>query len=129
MEKVDDLRKGLNKSDKTSMVISEPDEIAWLFNMRGEGESIVDSLMVSPLFQSLALVTLDSLTLWIHKEKINDEIRNHLIQDNCSENNICVVIEGYSNATTDLRKWALVQEKVSTIYIENVHWHVRIYIK
>ena len=73
------------------MVISEPDEIAWLFNMRGEGGSILDSLMMSPLFQSLALVTLDSLTLWVHKEQVNEEIQNHLIQDNCKEENMCTV--------------------------------------
>ena len=94
------------------MVMSEPDEIAWLFNMRGEGESTLDSLMISPLFQSLALVTLNSLTLWVHVEKVNEEIRNHLTVENCTGVNMCVIIRDYSNATTDLRKWALAQENV-----------------
>ena len=37
------------------MVITEKDEIAWLFNLRGEGNSSNEGLMKSPLFQSFAL--------------------------------------------------------------------------
>ena len=113
MEKVSELRDSLNKSEKTAMVVSEPDEIAWLFNMRGEGESILDSLMISPLFQSLALVTLDSITLWAHQEKVTQEIRNHLHQDDCEEKYMCVAIGNYSNAITELNEWAKAQPLVS----------------
>jgi Xaa-Pro aminopeptidase len=37
-EKLFDLRAIITKSGAASMVVSEPDEIAWLFNLRGEGE-------------------------------------------------------------------------------------------
>ena len=117
MEKISELRDTLNSSDKTAMVISEPDEIAWIFNMRGEGESILDSLMISPLFQSLALVTLDSIRLWVHHEKVTEEIRNHLNQDECEEANMCVVIGNYSNAILDLTEWAEGQSMVSKHYV------------
>ena len=116
MEKVSEVRDTLNASEKTAMVISEPDEIAWLFNMRGEGESILDSLMVSPLFQSLALLTLDAITLWVHQEKVTQEIRNHLHQDDCKEENMCVAIGNYSNAIMELTEWAEAQPMVSKHY-------------
>ena len=97
------------------MVVSEPDEIAWLFNLRGEGNSTIDSLFISPLFQSLALVTLDSLVLWVHKEKLNERINTHLNPENCNETNMCVEIRDFSHASTDLREWAVAQENVGRI--------------
>ena len=39
------------------MLVSELDEVAWLFNLRGEGETHNEGLYHSPTFQSLSLVT------------------------------------------------------------------------
>ena len=116
MEKVVDLRHSLNETHKMSMVVSEPDEIAWLFNMRGEGNSTIESLMISPLFQSLALVTLDSIILWVHKEKLDGRINAHLTPDNCNATNMCVEIRDFSHASTELREWAIAQENVGRRY-------------
>jgi Xaa-Pro aminopeptidase len=33
-----DLRNDLDEVSAAAMVVSEPDEIAWLFNLRGEGD-------------------------------------------------------------------------------------------
>ena len=41
-DKLADLRSDLADEGFTSMVISEHDEIAWLFNLRGEGGSILE---------------------------------------------------------------------------------------
>ena len=112
-EKVADLRETLSDSQKYGMVVSELDEIAWLFNMRGEGGSTVDTLFTSPLFQSLALVTLDDITLWVHQEKASDVIREHLNANFCNNTNICVKIRDYSSAIVDLKEWALSIDNVS----------------
>ena len=120
-EKIDDLRQMLNESDKMAMVVSEPDEIAWLFNMRGEGTSTIDSLMISPLFQSMALVTLDSVTLWVHTDKVDKSIREHLTLKYCNETNACVVIRDFSNATADLRNWAIDQNNVSRLIEKEIY--------
>ena len=37
--KVGELRKALEKKGLHAMIVSEEDEIAWLFNLRGEGET------------------------------------------------------------------------------------------
>ena len=112
-EKIEDLRQFLINSDRFGMVVSELDEIAWLFNMRGEGGSTVDSLIISPLFQSMALVTLDDIKLWVHQEKVDENIRQHLNPDYCNQTHMCVEIKDISRATIDLNEWATLQENVS----------------
>ena len=37
--KVGELRETMEKKGLNAMVVSEEDEIAWLFNLRGEGET------------------------------------------------------------------------------------------
>ena len=39
--KIIELRTNLTKDGATAMVISEEDEIAWIFNLRGEGDNLV----------------------------------------------------------------------------------------
>ena len=95
------------------MVVSELDEIAWLFNIRGEGGSTLDNLFISPLFQSLALVTLNEIKLWVHQEKVDDAMRQHLNPENCNQSSMCVEIKSFCRATLDLNEWAIVQENVS----------------
>ena len=34
--------------------------------------------MMTPVFESLALVTPSEVRLWVHPEKVTDEIRDHL---------------------------------------------------
>ena len=40
LEKIVDLREKFLKLEASAMVVSEQDEIAWLFNLRGEGKDI-----------------------------------------------------------------------------------------
>ena len=50
MMKVAELRVAMEKKGLNAMVVSEEDEIAWLFNLRGEGETTnkVGSLSFAP---------------------------------------------------------------------------------
>ena len=112
-EKIEDLRQFLSNSDRFGMVVSELDEVAWLFNMRGEGGSTVESLLISPLFQSMALVTLDDIKLWLHQEKVDEKIRQHLNPEYCNQTRMCVELKELSRAAFDLNEWATLQENVS----------------
>ena len=40
LEKIIDLREKISKLEASAMVVSEQDEIAWLFNLRGEGKDV-----------------------------------------------------------------------------------------
>lgn len=62
------------------------DETAWLFNIRGHGTSSNEGLMHSPLFDSVALITLDDVFLWINTEKVAPGLLLHLTPSNCMEN-------------------------------------------
>ena len=62
------------------------DEIAWLFNLRGQGNSNNEGLMHSPLFESFALVSMNEVHLWIHTNKVVPGLLVHLQPPNCETN-------------------------------------------
>ena len=45
--KVTDLRENMAGKEQSAMVVTEHDEIAWLFNLRGEGFSTVEVIKAS----------------------------------------------------------------------------------
>ena len=74
--KLADLRKELDKKKAAGFVISQLDDIAWLFNLRG---SDID---YNPVFFSYALVTKDSTTLYVNSAQLSPEIKSYLAEYN-----------------------------------------------
>ncbi len=100
--KLADLRAQLTNDfdeEYLAMVVSELDEVAWLFNLRGEGDEasieVGDVNMAhrgkepaffyiqfqSPLFLSVALVSQTEAFLWLQLDKVTPEVQAHL--DEC----------------------------------------------
>jgi Xaa-Pro aminopeptidase len=71
-DKLEDLRKELEKKKSPALVLSMLDEIAWLFNLRG---SDID---YNPVFFAYAIVTPTDATLFIDEDKLTPEVRAHL---------------------------------------------------
>lgn len=71
-EKIEDLRKELEKKKSAGIVVSMLDEIAWLFNLRGK------DIDYNPVFFSYALVTPTTATLYVDDTKLSPEVRLHL---------------------------------------------------
>lgn len=72
--KLNNIRKILQSKKSTHLVISALDEVAWLFNLRADSD-----IPFSPVFFSYALVTLESVILYIDKTKIdNGAVELHL---------------------------------------------------
>ncbi|KAK9470384.1 peptidase M24, structural domain-containing protein [Dipodascopsis tothii] len=71
-EKLDDIRKEIDKQAGSGLVVSMLDEIAWLFNLRG------NDIPYNPVFFAYAFVTPTTATLYIDEEKITAEIRAFL---------------------------------------------------
>ena len=75
-DKVADLRSYLADQGLKGMVVSEGDEVAWLFNMRGElqreeeenANSYASLYQFYPYFDSVALVTSDDIRLWLRQD-------------------------------------------------------------
>ncbi len=72
VEKIEIIRKVLLSKDLDSTVISMLDDVAWLFNLRGE------EIKYTPLVTAYGYVDKKGAWLFIHPDKISDEFRNTL---------------------------------------------------
>ncbi|KAF2184719.1 putative Xaa-Pro aminopeptidase P [Zopfia rhizophila CBS 207.26] len=73
-DKVEDVRKELEKRKSLGFVVSMLDEIAWLYNLRG------NDIPYNPVFFSYAVITPTSATLYIDESKLTQQVKNHLGQ-------------------------------------------------
>ncbi|ORY69496.1 metallopeptidase family M24 [Pseudomassariella vexata] len=70
--KLTDLRKELEKRKSLGFVVSMLDEIAWLFNLRG------NDIPYNPVFFSYAIVTADKATLYVDASKLSNGCHTYL---------------------------------------------------
>ncbi|KAK7409039.1 hypothetical protein QQX98_008800 [Neonectria punicea] len=89
--KLTKLRQELEKKHSPGFVVSMLDEIAWLFNLRG------NDIPFNPVFFSYAIVTPTSATLYIDDSKIDENCRAHLTANKVS-------IKPYSAILDDSRQ-------------------------
>ncbi|EEH23295.2 hypothetical protein PABG_05506 [Paracoccidioides brasiliensis Pb03] len=71
-EKITDLRKELEKKKSAGFVVSMLDEVAWLFNLRG------NDIPYNPVFFSYAIITPSTADLYIDEEKLSADVKKHL---------------------------------------------------
>ncbi|KAL8759494.1 MAG: hypothetical protein Q9199_000715 [Rusavskia elegans] len=71
-EKIEDLRKELDKKKSAGLIVSMLDEIAWLYNLRGS------DIPYNPVFFSYAAVTPTTATLYIDESKLSENVLPHL---------------------------------------------------
>lgn len=70
--KLTELRKELEKRHSPGFLVSMLDEVAWLFNLRG------NDIPFNPVFFSYAIITPESATLYTDDSRLNEECRSHL---------------------------------------------------
>ncbi|KAJ4987464.1 xaa-pro aminopeptidase [Stagonosporopsis vannaccii] len=71
-DKIADLRKELEKRKSLGFVVSMLDEIAWLFNLRG------NDIPYNPVFFSYAVITPTAATLYVDEGKLPQQVKDHL---------------------------------------------------
>lgn len=76
--KLDELRKDLEKKKSSGFVVSMLDEIAWLFNMRG------NDIPYNPVFFSYASVTPTTATLYVDESNLSSECKTYLTDNGVS---------------------------------------------
>ncbi|KAF9292260.1 hypothetical protein BGZ68_009099 [Mortierella alpina] len=91
-EKIQQLRKDLEKKGVAGFVVSGLDEIAWLFNLRGS------DVHCNPVFFSYAIVTPNYVNLYLQEKSVSPEAREHLGAE--------VTIRPYETIFEDLRAMA-----------------------
>ncbi len=75
MEKLNELRQAYSKEDATATFISSLEDIAWVLNIRGS------DIPYNPVTISYLFVTDEGAILFIHQEKLDDEIKKVLEDD------------------------------------------------
>lgn len=91
--KLTELRKEFVKTSTAGFVVSMLDEVAWLFNLRG------NDIPYNPVFFSYAIVTADDALLYVDESKLTTESRGYL-----SENK--VTVKPYSAIFSDATELA-----------------------
>ncbi|KAK1665184.1 hypothetical protein QYE76_053343 [Lolium multiflorum] len=71
-EKIKELREKLQHEKATAIVITALDEVAWLYNVRG------DDVHYSPVVHSYAIVTLHNAFFYVDKRKVTNEVENYM---------------------------------------------------
>lgn len=75
-DKLQDLRDKIKEKGATSHIISTLDDIAWLFNIRG------NDIPYNPVVLAYALITLDKVFLFLDRDKLSNKITSKLEDSN-----------------------------------------------
>ncbi|KAK9518284.1 hypothetical protein VZT92_023595 [Zoarces viviparus] len=97
--KVEHIRNQIrdNPYEPTALLLSALDETAWLFNLRG------NDIRYNPFFYSYTLLTMDEIWLFLHTDRVTDELRVYL---NASCNGLlCVQLKSYDTVRDHLKKY------------------------
>jgi Xaa-Pro aminopeptidase len=78
LEKLSALRAAMVKKEADAYLIPNLDDIAWLLNIRG------NDMTYCPFVIAYVLVTLDQCTLFIHSEKLSQDVEYSLFADGIS---------------------------------------------
>lgn len=76
--KLEELRKELEKKKSSGFIVSMLDEIAWIFNLRG------NDIPYNPVFFSYAAITQTSATLYVDDSKLSKETQDFLAENGVS---------------------------------------------
>lgn len=91
--KLAELRAEIAKKRAQCFVATMLDEVAWLFNLRG------NDVPYNPVFFAFAIITLDTCTIYVHETQVGDDVRQHL--------GTSVQIRGYDTFYDDLKALGL----------------------
>ena len=72
-----------------------------------ENDFISEGLFHSPLIESLAVVSMDEVHLWVHTADLGAEVTaGHLRPSGCEESKVCVTVREFSDCLEDLAEWS-----------------------
>uniref|UniRef100_A0A8C1KIL8 X-prolyl aminopeptidase (aminopeptidase P) 2, membrane-bound n=1 Tax=Cyprinus carpio TaxID=7962 RepID=A0A8C1KIL8_CYPCA len=97
--KVDQIRAQIsdNPYKPTAVLLSALDETAWLFNLRG------NDIPFNPFFYSYTLLSMDEIWLFVHIERITEELKVYL--NSSCYHSYCVQLLEYSSVRTYLQSY------------------------
>ncbi|XP_041463043.1 xaa-Pro aminopeptidase 1-like isoform X1 [Lytechinus variegatus] len=97
-DKITEVRKQMEAAEATKLILPKLDEVAWLFNMRGE------DIPYNPMFIAYAVVGLNDVTLYAYDKvgriDASTDIKTHLKIDTCES--VCITVKDYDQFATEL---------------------------
>lgn len=90
-QKIIDTRQEMVRRNADVLVLTSLEEIAWMLNLRG------NDVECTPVFMSFMLITLESVTLYVQKTALNEDIQSELKMQN-------IIIREYSDVYGALQK-------------------------
>ncbi|XP_062416548.1 xaa-Pro aminopeptidase 2 [Pungitius pungitius] len=117
--KVEHIRNQMrdNPYGPTALLLSALDETAWLFNLRG------NDIPYNPFFYSYTLLTKDEIWLFLHTDRVTEELRVYL-NASCV-GSLCVQLKSYDAVREDLK--AYVAEPGSKVWIGTEYTNYALY--
>lgn len=103
VEKLSDLRDAMKKNKAQIHLMTALDEIAWLFNLRG------NDIVNNPVFLSYALITQDEAYLYVQKEAIKEDTK--------MEKEVCAAL---AEAKVQVKEYAEFLQDVAALKNEKV---------
>lgn len=97
--KVEHIRNQIrdNPYEPTALLLSALDETAWLFNLRG------NDIPYNPFFYSYTLLTMDEIWLFLHTDRVTEELRVYL-NASCDWS-LCVQLKSYDTVRDHLKQY------------------------
>lgn len=89
-DKITQIREAIRRNSCTGILISALDEVAWTLNLRGS------DVHCNPVFVSYLLITEYSSTLYIIENKLSDEVKDYLTENE-------IKVRPYSTIEKDLK--------------------------
>ena len=77
-EKINEVRKSMKESEVQSYLLTSLDDIAWLFNIRG------NDILFNPVALCYAIITEETANLYINKDKVDNEVKEKLENESVS---------------------------------------------
>ncbi len=90
-QKIDSVREMLKKGNLDATIISQLDDLAWLFNLRS------DEILYTPLVTAYGYVDVQKVVLFIDPAKLTPELTNALLKDD-------ITIESYDSFFSFLKR-------------------------
>lgn len=100
-EKLEEVRKEMKKLDSDYYLLGSLDDIAWIYNIRG------NDVACNPVVTSYALISMDSAWLFVDKQKATKEVENFL-------NSNDIEVQEYD----DVRKYVEGIKKGSRVFVD-----------
>lgn len=118
-DKLHTLREEMKRLHATTHVITTLDDIAWLFNIRG------NDISYNPVVLAYAIITLDNAYLFVEKDKLNTPILEEFSQNNITIHEYNSIYE-YVKTITKEEVILLDLRKVNYAIYKNINEDIKV---